>query len=262
MRAAKPPFGAYSGDAAMEEMEPPLEQLHETVHHEAHHSQENWITAVALSTALLAALAAIAALLSGYHANTAMIDHIKANDKWSYYQAKNEKATIIQGKIDLLEALDKPIKKSDREKIKEEKDKMAKWSAEATALETDSDEHFERHEKLAQSVTIFQVAVAVCAIAVIVKRKWFWAIGLAFGITATGFLVYGVTFTPSPEKESEAVGEQQPGEKGKDKKEAKEPAGNGTKQPKSEAAAAILHFNFQIKNLIEPGVSQPPEFVA
>ena len=44
MRAAKPPFGAYSGEAAMEEMEPPLEQLHETVHHEAHHSQENWIT--------------------------------------------------------------------------------------------------------------------------------------------------------------------------------------------------------------------------
>ncbi len=49
----------------MEEAEVPLEHLHEEVHHSAEHSGETWISWVALSTAILAVLAAIAGLLSG-----------------------------------------------------------------------------------------------------------------------------------------------------------------------------------------------------
>ena len=42
----------------MEEPEIPLEHLHEQVHHSAEHSRESWISWVALSTAILAVLAA------------------------------------------------------------------------------------------------------------------------------------------------------------------------------------------------------------
>jgi len=48
----------------MEEAEVPLEHLHEKVHESAEHSGETWISWVALSTAILAVLAAIAGLLS------------------------------------------------------------------------------------------------------------------------------------------------------------------------------------------------------
>lgn len=71
----------------MEEAEVPLEQTHEHVNHSAEHSGERWISWVALSTALLAVLAAIAGLLSGKHANEAMISQIEAADHWAYYQA-------------------------------------------------------------------------------------------------------------------------------------------------------------------------------
>ena len=53
----------------MEEAEVPLEHLQEQVHHKAEHSGETWISWVALNTAILAGLAAIAGLLSGQHAN-------------------------------------------------------------------------------------------------------------------------------------------------------------------------------------------------
>ena len=53
----------------MEEAEVPLEHLQEQVHHKAKHSGETWISWVALNTAILAGLAAIAGLLSGQHAN-------------------------------------------------------------------------------------------------------------------------------------------------------------------------------------------------
>src|SRR2546421_12707398 len=71
----------------MEEAEVPLEHLHEEIHHHAEHGGPPWISWVALSTAILAVLAAIAGLLSGKHANEAMMSQIQASDQWGYYQA-------------------------------------------------------------------------------------------------------------------------------------------------------------------------------
>src|SRR5881275_99923 len=88
----------------MEEAEVPLERLHEQTHEMAKHSGERWISWVALSTAILAVLAAIASLLSGEHANEAMMSQIEAADQWSYYQAKSIKASVLDAKIALSTA--------------------------------------------------------------------------------------------------------------------------------------------------------------
>src|SRR5437773_6116679 len=85
----------------VEEAEVPLEHLHEQVHHSAEHSEEAWISWVALSTAILAVLAAIAGLLSGKNANEAMMSQIEASDQWSYYQAKSIKAAVLDTKMSL-----------------------------------------------------------------------------------------------------------------------------------------------------------------
>src|SRR6266478_9588333 len=85
----------------MEEAEVPLEHLHEEVHHSAEHNGENWISWVALSTAILAVLAAIASLLSGKHANEAMMSQIEASDQWNYYQSKSIKASVLDAKMSL-----------------------------------------------------------------------------------------------------------------------------------------------------------------
>ena len=96
----------------MEEAEVPLEHLQEQVHHRAEHSGETWISWVALSTAILAVLAAIAGLLSGQHANEAMMNQIEASDQWNYYQAKSIKASVLDAKMSLAGAPDE----SDRSK--------------------------------------------------------------------------------------------------------------------------------------------------
>src|SRR5207245_5663686 len=85
----------------MEEAEVPLEHLHEQVHHSVEHSGAVWISWVALSTAVLAVLAAIAGLLSGHHVNEAMMNQIEAYDQWSYYQAKSIKASVLDATIAL-----------------------------------------------------------------------------------------------------------------------------------------------------------------
>src|SRR5215813_12675105 len=84
-----------------EEIEVPTEQLHETLHEEAHKAHgdgggREWFSQVALSSALLAVLAAIAALLAGHHANEGVLEQIKASDHWSYFQSKGIKASVMQ----------------------------------------------------------------------------------------------------------------------------------------------------------------------
>ncbi len=83
----------------MEGPEVPLEHLHEEIHHHAAHG--GWISGVALSTAVLAVLAAIAGLLAGSHANEAMMSQIEASDQWGYYQAKSIKAAVLEAKTTL-----------------------------------------------------------------------------------------------------------------------------------------------------------------
>src|SRR5437899_8963016 len=85
----------------MEELEVPLEHLHEHVKETAEHGGAPWISWVALSTAILAVLAAIAGLLSGHHANEAMMNQIEASDQWGYYQAKSIKASVLEAKMTL-----------------------------------------------------------------------------------------------------------------------------------------------------------------
>src|SRR4051794_27692908 len=105
----------------MEEIEFPTEAIEEKIHHEAHaagsHSGSQWISQVALSSALIAVFAAVAALMSNHHSNEAMIDRVQASDQWGYYQAKGIKANLLTTKLELLSSLGKPVAATDSEKV-------------------------------------------------------------------------------------------------------------------------------------------------
>src|SRR3954452_8797309 len=105
----------------MEEAEVPLENLHEHVQESAEHSREAWISWVALSTAIMAVLAAIAGLLSGKHANEAMMNQIEASDQWGYYQAKSIKAAILEAKTPVASE----TTASDKEKLERYEEEQA-----------------------------------------------------------------------------------------------------------------------------------------
>jgi len=172
----------------MEEAEVPLENLHEEIHHHAEHSGEKWISGVALSTAILAVLAAITGLLSGMHANEAMMSQIESSDQWSYYQAKSIKASVLDAKIGLASSPNEAdAQKRDRyEKEQEE----IKAEAEHKAVEAKS--HFHQHEVLARGVTMFQIAIAIAAISALTKKRRFWLASLLFGIAGCIFLALGL----------------------------------------------------------------------
>src|SRR6201987_1388105 len=110
----------------MEEPEVPTEHLHEHIHEHAEHSTERWILGVALSSALLAAFAAVASLMAGHNANEAVIAQIESSDQWSYYQSKSIKEAQLAGKLDLLAALDKPVADADKSNVAKKRKKKKK----------------------------------------------------------------------------------------------------------------------------------------
>jgi hypothetical protein len=171
--------------------EVPLEQAQEEIQHHAHGAMEKWIMGVALTAAILAALAAIAALLAEHHANEAIITRMDATDQWNYYQAKGIKAGVLSNKIELLppgkEADPKDIKKLDEYKQQQEE-----ISEKAKELQQESDMHLKRHFPLACALTMFQLAIAVSAISVLIRQKLFWFLSIAFGLGGAGFLLYGI----------------------------------------------------------------------
>jgi hypothetical protein len=137
---------------------------------------------VALSTALFAALAAIASLIAGGQANEAMAAQIRSSDRWNEYQAKSIKSHLLDDKIEVLAALAHPESakdKADQAKYRAEKGELQEL---AEQLEKESEAHLARHETMATAVTMFQVAIAMGAIAVLTRMRMFWFISLTLGV--------------------------------------------------------------------------------
>ncbi|MGZ3695639.1 MAG: DUF4337 domain-containing protein [Bdellovibrionota bacterium] len=173
----------------MEEIEVPIEEVQERLHEAAEEAKEQWIGRVALSSAILAGLAAVAALLSGHHSNEAMIDQIQASDHWSYYQAKSIKSSMLESRAQILFAINKTSSQGTEEKLAEYKKELEEIQAEAKAKEVESRAHLVRHANLAKSVTFFQVAIAVGAISVLMRRRKYWYLSLGFGAVGLFFFL-------------------------------------------------------------------------
>jgi hypothetical protein len=166
-------------------------------------TRARWVTWLSLSTAIIAVLAAIASLESGDHANEAIVlktdatlTQSAADDEWGYYQAKAIKEDMFVALAPLAprpevaaewknnaarEHADKDTHKAEAEKL----------VAEVKAADEESRHHLAHHHVFAKAVTIFQVAIALAAIAALARKKSLWWVSLAVGAAGAVFLVMG-----------------------------------------------------------------------
>jgi hypothetical protein len=183
----------------MEELEDPTEHLQEQIHERAEEKKreekERWIFYVALSTAFMAVMAAIAGLLSGHQANEALIEQIKSADQWNFYQAKSIKSEIAASTDKILQAL--PGKNAD-ETSKQNLDRYEKEKEDikqkAEEQEKKSEQHLQTHVTLSKAVTIFQIAIALSAISILTRKKTLWYGSLILTVVGAVFLLWGIIF--------------------------------------------------------------------
>lgn len=173
----------------MENPEVPMEKMHEHIEEHAHESKEKWVLLVALSTAIIAVLAAVTSLLAGKHADEAMASQIESNDQWSYYQSKGIKAAVLETRIEILDALGHPAPEADKAKLEGYKKDQEEIQDKAKELTAESKVHALKQGVLARGVTMFQIAIAIAAIAVLTKRRRFFGVSLLFSVVGIYFLV-------------------------------------------------------------------------
>jgi len=182
----------------MEEPEVPTEHLHEDIEHSVSHGAEKWILGVALTCALLAAMAAVSSMKTDHYANEAMISQIESANQWNYYQAKGIKEAQLKTKVEILSALGKSMSETDKTKAEEYSQEKEQIQGKAEELSKEARHYMRMHNILAHSVTMFQIAIAVGAISVLTKRRTFWFVSLAFGVVGLVFVAQSLMFLGAP----------------------------------------------------------------
>jgi hypothetical protein len=189
----------------MEAPEVPIENVQEHINHHVSHAPDRFNLGVALSTALFAAFAAVAALMAGGESNEAMVAQIESADHWSQYQAKSLKKNIVESTDSLLQAFAKPVPNINKARIATYNTEMESIREIASAFHDDSKAFLERHEVMAKSVTFFQVAIALGAIAVLSKMRAFWGLSLVLGLFGTYQFASGALQITAAKPKGEAL---------------------------------------------------------
>lgn len=188
-----------------EEPEVDLDRVHESIHEEAHHSGgDTFLKRIALTTAVIAALAAVSSLEAGATANEALVlkteaarMQAEASDQWAYYQAKGIKMAIAQAQEAPWLAASKAPPPAFEETVKRYgqeqaaiKDEAGKKEKERDAKSAEADQLLERHHRYANSVALFQVAIALGAVAALTRIRPVWMGSMLVGIVGLGLFIF------------------------------------------------------------------------
>lgn len=176
------------------------DKLREEIQEEVEHGGGALLKRIALSTALFAALAAVAALKAGATVNEALILkteatrlQAEASDQWAYYQAKGIKAATSEAARTswLAIAKEPPPEYAEKQKRYGEEQKEIEKKARELEKQRDekskeADELLHHHHRFANTVALFQVAIALGAVAALTRSRPVWAGSLLLGAAAAG----------------------------------------------------------------------------
>jgi len=154
-----------------------------------HHAQggDRLATYIAMFTAILASLGALVSYQGGDTQNQAMLfkneavlKKAQASDQWNFYEAKSNKGHLMELAADMAPASKRDYYKRQIEKYESDKKEIR---TKAEALDAESEKSNEKsehlihpHHKLAQSMTLIQIAISLASITVLTRKKWLFAV--------------------------------------------------------------------------------------
>ena len=177
-----------------EEMDIDTDSLREKIDEQREKRGGSFLRWISLTTAVLAALAAIASLKAGATVNEALVLktdatrlQAQASDQWAYYQAKGIKGAVAQSAINAWEAAGKSAPSRLSAETVRYVAQQDSISRRATELEHQRDEKsreaeglLAQHHIYAAAVALLQISIALGAIAALTGSRlvWFGSVGL------------------------------------------------------------------------------------
>ena len=172
----------------------------------AHDSQDKasgMIGQIAVITAVIATVGAIFSYMggatqanAGLYKNNAAIKKTEASNQWNYFQAKSTKQALAEMARDMSPDEKKANYQSKVDRYEGEKKEIKaaadKLETDATQWDKQSDEQMHQHHRWAQATTLLQIAIALAAIALLTRKKWF-EYGM-FGLAGVGVVIGALAF--------------------------------------------------------------------
>lgn len=169
------------------------------IEHQAQHGP-GLAQQVAIFTAVLSTIGAIVSYQGGATQNEAMmfkneavLQKSLASDQWNYYQAKSTKGHLMElaaniAPPDKQDYYRKQIERYAQEKaeIKKQAEELEKKSEEANHK---SEHMMHPHHRLAQAMTLIQIAISLASITVLTRKRWLFA---GAGVAAVGGVILWV----------------------------------------------------------------------
>jgi hypothetical protein len=182
----------------------PALEAHEHAEHAEHAAHENdpFISRVSISIAVLAVLAATVGSLETIEAggaitsaSEAVLSQDKATDLWAEFQSDSIKKNLYGIAADAGGAKAQKYADTSKEeggKQSEVRKKALEDEAERDKLLAVSRLHEHRHHWLTAGATLLEIGIAICTVAIITRKRWFWLGSLALG--AGGLVLAAVAF--------------------------------------------------------------------
>ncbi len=162
----------------------------------AEEKKEPWLSYLALTTVIFAVCATLSTLKGGGYGSRAMMSQAQASDQWAYYQAKSIKGYVYDLQKEKFE-MDLKASKSGAgrslaaeyqkkidgygEKIRKYDDEKAEIKKKAEDLEKVRDDAQRHSSAFGLAAMFLQIAILLSSIAALMKKKYFWFLGMASG---------------------------------------------------------------------------------
>jgi hypothetical protein len=179
-------------------------EAHDHAEHAEHaaHTADPFINRVSITIAVLAVLAAAVGSLETIEAggaitssSEAVLNQDLATDTWGEFQSDSLKKHLYGIAADgggaKAQAYADTSKKEGAKQADEQK-KAKAFEEERDKLLAASRAHEHRHHWLTGAATLLEIGIAICTVAIITRKRWFWLGSLALG--AGGLALAGVAF--------------------------------------------------------------------
>ena len=151
-----------------------------------------WHRQVALSSLVLALLAALAGLLAGLTASQEL--HVRTQEIIELTRLENKRVyvEVLRTKHELLEGLGRAVDPDELAQIHAYEEEAAALVSEVAAEEAQDHRIGSTHLILAIAVMLLSVGITLGGMAIVVEERSLWIVGLIIGIGGAFGLVLGV----------------------------------------------------------------------
>lgn len=168
-----------------------IDEIGKEIAGEGKSTRKRWETWVAIFVSILAVLGTFAALLAAFSADDVLNDRIHEIIGWSQYQTDRLEYEVLTTRHTILNALDKPVDTQEMGKREEYLANLEKYQASIEKMELEAAGLVYAHHVLAIAITIFQAAIAMSSVAVVIRRKAVWLVGLSLAGVGIIFAIWG-----------------------------------------------------------------------